>query len=43
MAVWDGDEGVVEAMGKGVVWWGAAEGRIGLLGGPVWAELEIFR
>ena len=35
MAVWDGDEGVAEAMGKRVVWWGATEGKIGLLGGPV--------
>jgi hypothetical protein len=34
--VWDGDEGVAESMGKGVVWWGAAEGRIGLWLGLVW-------
>jgi len=36
MTVWDGDEGVAESIGKGVVWWGAAEGRIGLWLGPVW-------
>jgi hypothetical protein len=35
MAVWDRDERVAEAMGKGVVWWGAVKGRIGLLGGLV--------
>ena len=27
MAVWDGDEGVAEAMVKGMVWWGEAEGQ----------------
>jgi hypothetical protein len=36
MAVWDGDEGVAEAMVKWMVWWGAAEGRFGLYGGAVW-------
>jgi len=35
MAVWDGDAGVAESMGK-VVWWGAVEGRIGLWLGLVW-------
>jgi len=35
MVVWDGEERMAEAMGKGVVWWGAVEGRIGLFGGPV--------
>jgi len=36
MVVWDGDEGVAESMGKMVVWWGAAKGRIGLWLGLVW-------
>jgi len=36
MVVWDGDEGVAESIGKGVGWWGAVEGRIGLWLGPVW-------
>jgi hypothetical protein len=36
MAVWDRDEGVVVAMVKGMVWWDAAEGRIGLFGGAGW-------
>jgi hypothetical protein len=36
MAVWDGDEGVAEAMVKGMVRWGAVEGRIGLFGGASW-------
>ena len=36
MVVWDCDEGVVESMGKRVVKWGAAEGRIELLLGPIW-------
>jgi hypothetical protein len=36
MAVWDGDEGVAEAMVKGMVWWGAVEGRIGFFGRAGW-------
>ena len=36
MTVWNGDEGVAEAMVKGMVWWGAAKGRIGLFGGAGW-------